>query len=137
LGFTDFCSRAKASNKVQQAIMVAFRLIGCVFTGFIAATCASPQPNTNSPRSAPALCARAATDTQITTFVQSLAIPTAQASAITKVLGADTNLAAFLQGKTWDAQKLTQTACAALKLVLGDSKVDTKPVDSALVDENW
>lgn len=77
-------------------------------------------------------------ESQMTTFVQSLAITPAQADAVKKPLNNDSNVAAYLHGKTWDATKLTQAACIALKFVLGDKKkVDTKPVDAALVDENW
>jgi hypothetical protein len=106
------------------AIMVTLRRVGCfIGAGVVAAASASSLPRVNSPRSQSATRAVAAMDPRISSFVQSLALPTAQA--------------AFLHGKSWDASTLTSAACAGLKLVLGEAKVDTKPVDFTLVDDNW
>lgn len=118
--------------------MVALRRIGClVGAGVIAVASASSPPRVNLPCSPSASRAVAAMDPQITSFARSLAVPTAQADAVTNILSDDFNVAAFLQGKSWDAKILTYTACTALKLVLGEVKVDTKPVDSALIDGSW
>jgi hypothetical protein len=118
--------------------MVTLRRVGCfIGAGVVAAASASSLPRVNSPRSQSATRAVAAMDPRISSFVQSLALPTAQADAVAKVFNDDLNVAAFLHGKSWDASTLTSAACAGLKLVLGEAKVDTKPVDFTLVDDNW
>jgi hypothetical protein len=76
-------------------------------------------------------------DPQISSFVQSLALPTAQTDAVANVFSDDSNVAAFLHGKPWDASTLANAGCAALKKILGEGKVDTKPVNTTIVDENW
>lgn len=117
--------------------MVAFRLVGYLAGAVFAATaCALPQPEANSPRSPSIACRAAPADPQITNFVNELAVPASQASAVTTLLGSDSNLAAYLQKKPYVSSKLTQTACAALKLVLGGTKVQS-PVTAAVADENW
>lgn len=74
---------------------------------------------------------------QINTFVGSLDVPATQARSVASVLEKDANVAAFIAGKHWDPAALATTACVSLKFVLGEEKVDTKPVDQAIVDENW
>jgi hypothetical protein len=118
--------------------MVALRRISC-FIGVGVVTVASalslPRDNTPCPQSASRTVA--IMNPQIVSFTRSLTIPNSQVDAVTKVLSDDFNVAAFLQGKSWDVKLLTSTACTALKLVLGEIKVDTKPADSALTDDNW
>lgn len=74
---------------------------------------------------------------QINTFVGSLDVPVTQAHSVANTLEKDANVAAFIAGKHSDPAVLATTACVSLKLVLGESKVDTKPVVQAIVDENW
>ncbi|EAT87581.1 hypothetical protein SNOG_05190 [Parastagonospora nodorum SN15] len=73
-------------------------------------------------------------DPRISNLISSLAVPTAQAEAIANIFSDDLNLAAFLHGRSWDTSSLTNTACAVLKLILGETKVVT---DSAHSSENW
>jgi hypothetical protein len=73
----------------------------------------------------------------INTFVGSLDVPATQARSVASTLEEDANVAAFIAGKHCDPAALATTACVSLKLVLGEGKVDTKPVDRAIVDENW
>ncbi|KAF2688556.1 FAD linked oxidase-like protein [Lentithecium fluviatile CBS 122367] len=74
---------------------------------------------------------------QIQSFVDSLAVPATQAESVERVLNKDPNVAAFLKGESWAAAALTATACASLKVILGEGKVDTKPVNQATANENW
>ncbi|KAH3948470.1 hypothetical protein HBI56_121770 [Parastagonospora nodorum] len=73
-------------------------------------------------------------DPRVSDFISSLAVPTAQAEAIASIFSDDLNLAAFLHGRSSDTSSLTNTACAVLKLILGETEVVT---DSAYSSENW
>jgi len=71
---------------------------------------------------------------RISSFVSPLPIPTAQADTVANIFSNNSNVAAFLHEKSWDASALTIAACAALKLILGDNKVF---IDCAHSPENW
>jgi hypothetical protein len=76
--------------------------------------------------------------TKITTFVESLALPVAQADSVARSLIADINaMNNCLQGKHLTPEFLAQAASYTLRLVLGEGKVDTRPVHSGIVDANW
>jgi hypothetical protein len=120
------------------AIMAALRRISCLIgVGVLTDASAMSLPHANTPGPQSASRAVAIMDPQIMSFARSLAVSTSQVDAVTKVLSDDFNVAAFLQGKSWDAKILTSTACTVLKLVLEEVKVDTKPVDSAPINDNW
>ncbi|KAF2788459.1 FAD linked oxidase-like protein [Melanomma pulvis-pyrius CBS 109.77] len=76
-------------------------------------------------------------ETQIEQFLKELALSTQQLQPILAQLKADSNLAAFLGHKSYDATKLTALACSTLKVILGDNVVDTPPVSQSTVGENW
>lgn len=76
--------------------------------------------------------------TKITTFVESLALPTAQTDSVARALIADINAVNnCLQGKPWTPEFLAQAASYTLRLVLGEGKVDTRPDHSGIINANW
>lgn len=106
-------------------------------TTAIATALASSLPQVNSSRYQSATRAVTAMDPHIYSFIRSLDLPNAQADAVANVFSDNLNIAAFLHGKPYESSMLTSAAQAALKLVLGDVKVETKPVDTTIVDDNW
>ncbi|KAL1792962.1 hypothetical protein ACET3X_009469 [Alternaria dauci] len=73
----------------------------------------------------------------IPSLVRSLDLPDEQASAVLDVFSDYPTVDEFLTGKSADGSMLTSAACAVLKLVLGEAKVDTTPVNTTLTQENW
>ena len=84
-----------------------------------------------------AAAASATTDPQITTFVTSIPVPTPQVAAVSSALQSDPNVSLLLKGQPFVQAAITTVACEVLKLILGSAKVDTKPVDTSLVELNW
>ena len=116
--------------------MVSFRLIGCVLSAhMVANTVGSYIPRDVVVDRAAA--ASATTDPQITTFVTSIPVPTPQVAAVSSALQSDPNVSLLLKGQPFVQAAITTVACEVLKLILGSAKVDTKPVDTSLVELNW
>lgn len=123
-------------------IMVTLRCIGrFVGAGVIAASSASFLPRVDSPRPQSTTDASLAMDgsvpSPIPSLVRSLDLPDEQASAVFDVFSDYPTVDEFLTGKSADGSMLTSAACAVLKLVLGEAKVDTTPVNTTLTQENW
>ncbi|KAF2744284.1 Glucooligosaccharide oxidase [Sporormia fimetaria CBS 119925] len=120
--------------------MVLIQLLGCIASSNVIlgatayAIAAADVPTT---RFAESRLLKRALDPQISTFVESLAVPSPQAEAAQTSLNADPSVTAFLQTGEWIASALTKAACQSLRLILGDSKVDTTPVSPAVIQENW
>lgn len=76
--------------------------------------------------------------TKIATFVQTLDLPAAQADSVARALIADVNAVNnCLHGKPWTPDFLAQAASYTLRLLLGEGKIDTRPVHSGIADSNW
>ena len=76
-------------------------------------------------------------NTQSASLVNSLALPSSQAKAVTSKLENDSNLAAFLNGGSYVESGLVTLACYVLQACLGAASVDTTPVSPTEVDANW
>lgn len=74
---------------------------------------------------------------EIKAFVVSLDLPLSQAQDLTSKLEGDSNLAAFLRGKDYDASGLISLACQSAQTCFGDNSVDTTPVDQGTVEGTW
>lgn len=74
---------------------------------------------------------------RITTFINSLDLPSSRAQYLTLKLGHDSTLEAFLNGKERDASALLQLACFSAEICLGADSVDSSPVNHTEVDGNW
>lgn len=74
---------------------------------------------------------------RIEAVVNSLNIPSSQAQLLTSKLEDNANLAAFLNGKDYDASGLISLACQSAQLCLGSDSVDTIPLNQTTVDANW
>ncbi|CAN9482313.1 unnamed protein product [Alternaria alternata] len=73
----------------------------------------------------------------IPSLVRSLDLPDGQANAVLNVFSDYPTIDEFLTGKSEDGSMLTSAACAVLKLILGETKVNSKPVNATLTDDNW
>jgi hypothetical protein len=73
----------------------------------------------------------------IPSFVRSLDLPDEQAIAVLNVFSDYPTVDEFLIGKSEDSSMLTSAACAVLKLILGEAKVNSKPANATLTDDNW
>ena len=73
----------------------------------------------------------------ITTFIESLEVPSSQAQHLAAGLGNDPNLESFLNGKDHDTSALIKLACLSAEICLGADSVDTTPVNTTEVDNNW
>jgi hypothetical protein len=73
----------------------------------------------------------------IPSLVRSLDLPDGQANAVLNVFSDYPTVDEFLTGKSEDSSMLTSAACAVLKLILGETKVNSKPVNATLTDDNW
>jgi hypothetical protein len=75
-------------------------------------------------------------ESSIQKFIDSLAVPATQIDSVHGILS-NANVATSLNGTGIATQESTSTACELLSLLLGETKVDTKPVDQATANENW
>lgn len=123
-------------------IMVTLHCIGYfIGASVIAATSASFLPRVDSPRSQLTTDALVAMNhsmpSPIPSLVRSLDLPDGQANAVLNVFSDYPAIDEFLTGKSEDGSMLTSAACAVLKLILGETKVNSKPVNATLTDDNW
>jgi hypothetical protein len=73
----------------------------------------------------------------ISSFVHSLDLPDEQAIAVLNVFSDYPTVNRSLTGKSEDSSMLTSAACAILKLILGETKINSKPANATLTDDNW
>jgi hypothetical protein len=123
-------------------IMVTLHCIGYfIGASVIAATSASFLPRVDSPRSQLTTDALVAMNhpmpSPIPSLVRSLDLPDGQANAVLNVFSDYPTVNEFLTGESEDGSMLTSAACAVLKLILGETKVNSKPVNATLTDDNW
>ncbi|KAL9118079.1 MAG: hypothetical protein Q9187_005380 [Circinaria calcarea] len=74
---------------------------------------------------------------KIEAFVNSPNLPSSQGQHLTSKLEDNSNLAAFLNGKDYDASGLVSLACQSARLCFGPDSVDTVPLNQTTVDANW
>jgi hypothetical protein len=73
----------------------------------------------------------------ISSFVHSLDLPDEQAIAVLNVFSDYPTVNRSLTGKSEDSSMLTSAACAILKLILAETKINSKPANATLTDDNW
>ncbi len=74
---------------------------------------------------------------KVEAFVDSLNLPSSKAQPLARTLKADSNLAAFLDGKDYDTSGLISLACQSAQSWLGADSVDITPLNQTTVDANW
>lgn len=74
---------------------------------------------------------------QITTFVNGLALPSPQAQPLINTLVNDSNLADYLKKSQYVESRLVSLACYVAQIVLGAESVDQTPVNPTEVNANW
>lgn len=74
---------------------------------------------------------------QITTFVNELALPSPQAKPLVSTLVNDSNLAAYLSQSQYVESGLVSLACYVAQIALGATSVDQTPVNATEIEVNW
>ncbi|KAL8981373.1 MAG: hypothetical protein Q9205_003823 [Flavoplaca limonia] len=99
----------------------------CCFLSIVGPALAASPPTTN----------RAFVQSKLQPFVNSLALPPPQAQLLSSKLDQDSNLAAFLGGKDYQSSFLLALSCLSIRATLGDSSVDTIPINQTETEANW